>query len=121
MLFPLTWVKNHSGGFGDIFDALFRAEWVHISMHMILYAGLAIFIILVVKRPLDLKLLLALTCLALGVGVLQEWLQMIVRGNTLPYALFDLGVDLTGAYLGAGFFLLFQSHSKRKRLKSRLN
>ena len=112
MLFPMAWLGRFSLAYRRLFDTLFGPEWMHIVMHLILFAGLAI-LWLVIFKPRSLRAILLLVGVVLLVGSLQEIFQMISGGTRqgyLPAAVrfsaFDLLVDLTGAFLGLGLVYL---------------
>jgi len=48
IMFPLAWLRSYSSAYRRSFDALFGAEWIHVMMHMALYAGLAVLALLAV-------------------------------------------------------------------------
>jgi len=81
---------------------------MHLVMHAALYAGLVVLVVagfdLVLTRRTAVRLLLV----ALGVGLLQEGLQLIAGVQVLGWnTLLDLGVDLSGALLGyTGIFVM---------------
>ena len=116
MLFPLDWLRSYSPAYRSAFDAAFGAEWVHVTMHLALFAGLAILILLILKRRLDRSLVVLILAAVLVVGVLQEGLQIAARGDwwggVLPSSLFDLGIDLLGATVG--IVIVFISHKRNK-------
>ena len=108
LLFPLAWLGKFSDSYRQVFNAVFGAEWVHIAMHMALYAGLGILLTVALKLQPDRSGVLITLALALGVGVSQETIQLfsqglaLSQGKALSLAIFDLGVDLVGSSLGLG-------------------
>jgi len=113
ILFPLGWLRSYSGAYRRAFDALFGAEWLHILMHLALYAGLVILVLRVARRPADRKTFILVLVLTLGVGAIQEGLQIFSRGEwwlaVLPASLFDLGIDLLGTTLGFAAMVITRS------------
>ena len=93
-------------------DVLFGPEWVHILMHMALFAGLAFLLLLVIGKPVDWRVVLMVISAALIVGLLQEGLQIISRSvwgaKVLLLSLYDLGIDVFGAMFGLGMAVAFQ-------------
>ncbi|MFM8319354.1 MAG: hypothetical protein ACKOC5_00445 [Chloroflexota bacterium] len=108
ILFPAAWLGRYSAAYRGIFNWLFRPEWMHIAMHLLLYAVLGILLARGFKdRPARQALLLGAAC-ALAVGAAQETLQWTSQGiapwraAALPASLFDVGIDLTGVLAGMG-------------------
>jgi hypothetical protein len=110
ILFPIAWIGRFSSWFQGYFEVLFAREWVHIVMHILLFAGLAILILFASDLPLTWKGLGGILLITLAVGVVQEILQQIsghipdLRWNSL----LDLGVDLGGAILGFSAVIIYQ-------------
>ena len=81
-------------------------------MHALLYAGLAVLIMIAFERPSTKSSLGLVLVTTLIVGGLQEGWQVlsgvqILRWNTV----FDLGVDMLGALIGYGLFYWFRIKS----------
>ena len=115
ILFPMAWFSKQSG-FQALFDQIFTGEWVHIGMHAFLYAIFAMGVFyLLRKKP---KAWLWTLLIVLLTGILQESLQVFTSGRSFSfYELFDLGVDLCGAALGLGMFILGRAVGKRLFVK----
>lgn len=116
ILFPMAWFGNHSAEYKRIFDAAFSPEWMHWVMHAILYAGLAVLVMVVLDRSVTISSLGLILVITLVVGGLQEGWQIlagvqILRWNTL----FDLGIDSLGAIIGFGGFALIYSLRTKSR------
>ena len=115
VLFPAIWLRKFSTTYRQIFDTLFGTEWVHIAMHLMLYAVLAVLLISVLRLPLNRKGMFRLALSILAAGILQEIFQAISQGmpllqvDTLRLALFDLGIDLSGGLVGAVILYLTAS------------
>lgn len=110
ILFPIAWIGRFSSRFQGYFEVLFSREWVHIIMHIVLFAGLAILILFVSDLPLTWKGLGWILLITLAVGVMQEIFQQI-SGHIPDWrwnSLLDLGVDLSGAILGFGAAVVYQ-------------
>ncbi|HSO27721.1 MAG TPA: hypothetical protein VLS48_06595 [Anaerolineales bacterium] len=118
IIFPLGWLTRFPGGYRQMFDALFSPEWVHVTLHILLFAGLSILLIWVFQpRPSS-----RTVGMLLGAAVLVGWLQEIAQAISRDYfglagIVFDLGVDLSGAALGlaGGFWLLRKINGRPKR------
>ena len=99
----MAWPGRLSGRYRRVFDAVFTPGWMHVLMHLALFAGLVVLLGMASGRALTKRTAAGFLLVALVVGLLQEGLQLlsgvqIWRWNTL----FDLGVDLLGAGLGWG-------------------
>ena len=118
MIFPLNWLRRESAFVRQNFDAAFQAEWVHIVLHLILYAGLVVLLMWVLRLPPTTRSALVVLAILLGVALAQEFLQLQVKAR--PFGgpeWFDLGVDLVGGVLGWWVHgkLLRRSHLKSSR------
>jgi len=103
IIFPMAWLGRFSSRYHNFFNALFSPEWVHWVMHAGLYTGLVILVICAFNLDSSGKTVVIALCVALGVGIVQESLQLlsgvqVLRWNTL----LDLGVDSAGALAGYG-------------------
>ena len=114
----MGWLAGRSATYGRWFDVLFGPEWVHILMHMALFAGLAFLLLLVIGKPVDWRVVLIVIAAGLIVGLFQEGLQIISRtswgAKTLLLSLYDLGIDLLGVALGLGIAACFQIGRRTK-------
>jgi len=103
ILFPMAWLGNFSGNYRQVFNFIFAPEWMHWLMHAILYAGLAILLMIVFSLPSNRQSTLLVFGIVILVGVIQEILQLLSEVQIKSWnSLFDLGVDLIGATLGLG-------------------
>lgn len=118
VLLPLRWIGRYSESYEDWFDRLFGPEWLHIVSHLLLFVGLAVLLARGFGWGIRPKPALLIFGAALGAGLIQEGLQALSLGELDPLgALFDLGVDLSGAGLGlAGLAIWRMIKSPRKEL-----
>jgi hypothetical protein len=101
IVFPLNWLRRESTFVRQNFDAAFQAEWVHIVMHLILFAGLVVLLLSALRLPRTPRSALVALVILLAVAVTQEMLQLQVKAR--PFGgpeWFDLGVDLVGGAIG---------------------
>jgi hypothetical protein len=74
---------------------------MHILAHLVLYAVLVILLVTVFGLPLDRRAALKMIVLVLVVGISQELLQALDKGEFyLMGVVFDLGIDIAGGALG---------------------
>jgi len=111
---PMGWVFSFSPVLRRLFNDVFYAEWVHVAAHIILFSLLG-FGFNWARGRAGRGPALALTIgLALGVGLVQEILQMISRGHPFGAAsLYDLVVDSVGAALGYAAYRVRQRWARR--------
>jgi hypothetical protein len=115
ILFPLVGMRHFSTTYRGIIDALFGMEWVHVVMHVILFAGLSILLMLVFQANLSWRTVLIILGAVLLTGIAQEFLQWISQGispwrpESLLASGYDLCVDLSAALLGLGLIWLVQA------------
>jgi hypothetical protein len=70
-------------------------------MHTVLFAGLAIILVIAFRFPLNRRTMASVLGMVLAVGPLQEGFQALSAGHVaIGPAVFDLGVDLTGGMIG---------------------
>jgi hypothetical protein len=101
ILFPAAWLGKVWPAYGSIFNRLFAPEWMHLAMHALLFAGLIVLLVTVLRLRLTRQIGLVLLGMALLVGLLQESSQLWAGVQVLRWnSLFDLGIDLLGAGLG---------------------
>jgi hypothetical protein len=122
MLFPLAWLSRFSLAYRQVFNAIFGLEWMHVLMHLILFAGLCILMTVVFKLRPGWRTASILAGAVLLAGITQEALQIFSQGvnpagltTGLGRSGFDLMVDLSGGLLG----LLAASLYFRERRPSR--
>lgn len=97
----MAWLGDNSEPFRRWFDATFKPEWMHILAHLVLYAVLVILLVTVFGLPLDRRAALKMIVLVLVVGISQELLQALDKGEFyLMGVVFDLGIDIAGGALG---------------------
>lgn len=103
ILFPMAWLGNFSSDYRQIFNAIFAPEWMHWLMHAVLYAGLAILLVVVFGLRLNRGTVLLVLGVVLLVGSIQEGMQLFSAVQMMGWnSAFDLGVDLIGAGIGLG-------------------
>ena len=119
MIFPVNWLRRVSPTFRRHYDPLVPLEWVHVVMHMLLFAVLVILLIYVFQLPLNgeerssslkktrrvfpWRTALIVLGTILVVGIFQEILQLQVKGRAFWwYEVYDLAVDLAGGMFGLG-------------------
>jgi hypothetical protein len=101
ILFPVAWLGNYSSRYREVFNAIFTPEWMHWLMHIALYAGLAILIVVVFNLPICRRTVLWVLGVVVFVGMIQEGMQLVSGMQVLQWnSFFDLGVDLIGAAIG---------------------
>jgi hypothetical protein len=101
ILFPVAIFRQVWPGFRRHFDALFYPDWVHVLMHILLFAGFTLLLAWNLRLALTPVSTAGMLLAALVVGVSQEALQTLSQDIFwLPGIFFDLGVDLVGGLLG---------------------
>ncbi len=114
ILFPLAWLGRFSSAYRRIFNTLFGPEWMHVFMHMVLFAVFALLLIVALKRPLDARTIRIVTASVLVVGLIQEGLQLFTREalpeilSAVSYSAFDVGIDFLGAMTGIAIIHIIQ-------------
>jgi VanZ family protein len=111
ILFPLAWLGRFSPRYHEAFNAIFSPEWTHWVMHAALYTGLVVLVMVNLDLQPSLKTLGWVLLIMLGVGIIQEGLQLlsavqILRLNTVV----DLGVDGAGALIGFWFYYVYRNY-----------
>jgi hypothetical protein len=120
ILFPLAWIGRVSDGSKQFMDWLLEPEWLHVVMHFVIYAGLAILLSSVRQDGPGIPVV-QLIAVVLVVGFFQELLQYLSDAgwffprSAVLDSIFDLGVDLAGALTGLALFNRF-SIFRRLRL-----
>jgi VanZ family protein len=103
ILFPIAWLGNFSASYRETFNTIFTPEWMHWLMHAVLYAGLAILLVMVFNLPLNRRTVLLVLGIVMLVGFIQEGMQLFSAVQIVSWnSVFDLGVDLIGAGIGIG-------------------
>jgi len=119
LLFPLAWLRQFSTAYRRSFDVIFGPEWVHVILHVALYAVLGILLGRVLRISLDRGGILLVLAIVFGTGILQEFFQLFSQGidpfmrTAQARAGFDLGVDLAGGLLGLGVLALYKNKLAR--------
>jgi Na+-transporting NADH:ubiquinone oxidoreductase subunit NqrD len=101
MLIALAGFGRNSPVYRRVIDPNMAPEWLHVLVHIMLYAGLVLLFLGAFRFPSYKKALPVVIGMVLIVGVVQEVTQSLSMG-TIPLRgiMFDLGVDLTGGVLG---------------------
>ncbi len=101
ILTPMAWLVRPSPMAFRLFNTLFSPAWMHIVMHILLFAVLGF--LLMQRLPCTLARRIGFTlALVLAAAILQEGFQLLSRQAVLhPDNLFDIGVDMLGGVLGA--------------------
>jgi len=119
ILFPLAWLGTLSPAWKDFMDWLLAPEWLHVVMHLIIFAGLIILVMANQHRDGKEISFLALIAIILTVGIAQELLQYLTADywvhplRALRSSAFDLMVDLAGGMIGMGIYLNLTARKTR--------
>ena len=121
ILFPFGWLTRYSDVYRRAFDALFGPPWVHVLVHVAIYAVLAYLLagLVLMRRPLGIRprYLGLLLAVILAVAVGQEGFQLWFKGRLLGASeWFDVAVDLAGALLGLAVFALLIRRGELRNL-----
>ncbi len=101
IIIPTAVFARYSPAIRRTFNSIFSPPWVHVLMHLALFAVLVVILVRVFALPLRWRSILFATGVIIGVGLLQEGFQAVEQGYLLPYgALADLGVDYVGGLVG---------------------
>lgn len=116
ILFPVAMFRQFWPAFRRHFDAIFYPDWVHVLMHIILFAGFTLLVSWNYRLVLSPVSTAGVLLAVLVVGILQEALQSLSQDIFwLPGVLFDLGVDLIGGLLGLAIWRLLERKITDKR------
>jgi VanZ family protein len=111
IIFPMAWLGRFSSRYHEVFNTIFSPEWMHWVMHAALYTGLVVLVMFNLGLPPGLKTLGWVLLITLGVGIIQEGLQLLSAGQTLRLnAVVDLGVDGIGALIGFGLYYVYRNY-----------
>ena len=104
MLFPLGAMRQVSYQWQAVIDSSFSGEWRHITMHILLFAGLVLLLFAMFHLPWSRRGWLEAAVAVLIVGAVQEIIQAITGASAATWsgAIFDLVIDLIGGALGVG-------------------
>jgi hypothetical protein len=109
ILFPMAWLGSFWPAYRRVFNAIFSPEWVHVVMHTLLFAGLAVLLLQVLFPRFGFKSLILVLLIGLAVAMFQEGFQALsLESGSLQAAMFDLGVDLSGSLAGSTGFIALQ-------------
>ena len=100
ILTPMAWLVRPSPMAFRLFNTLFSPAWMHIVMHILLFAVLGLLLMQRLHGTLARRIGFTLA-LVLAAAILQEGFQLLSRQAVLhPDNLFDIGVDMLGGVLG---------------------
>ena len=106
IIFPMAWLGRFSTRYHVFFNTLFSSEWIHWVMHGVIFAGLTLLVMYAFDLPPSRGTLGIILLVALGVGIVQESLQLFSGVQVLRWNTFlDLIVDSAGALVGYGLVL----------------
>lgn len=115
IIFPLAAIGHFSPAFQHIFDRIFSPNWVHIVMHVVLFAGLSGLLMLAFRLSLSARTIAITLGVVIAIGLLQEGFQAFSQGFfSLAGATSDLAVDLAGGALG----LMFMGLKRRNPVRT---
>jgi hypothetical protein len=98
ILFPMAWASRFHASWNEWFNRVFAPTWVHILMHAVLYAVLALGLNLLLGGHLSMCQLWGIVLL---VAFAQEGLQLLGAARLPAWSeVFDLVVDGGGAAIG---------------------
>jgi hypothetical protein len=101
IIIPTAGVGRFFPAFRRLFDFIFAPHWVHVLMHVLLFAALVVIFDRVLSLPVAWQMIAVSLGVVLGIGLLQEGFQALESGYfSPPGALVDLGVDLCGGIIG---------------------
>ncbi|MEJ2355400.1 MAG: VanZ family protein [candidate division WOR-3 bacterium] len=101
ILFPYYFIHLFSLVYKTRFDWFFKSDVIHIIMHIFLYAVLAWLIAVVFSNKKILILSVIGILIALGVSILQEFIQLITLKSPVGLDdVLDTFVDVSGAVIG---------------------
>lgn len=118
MLFPLALFSRISAPAHRFMDWLLAPEWLHVVMHLLIFAGLVILVSIALAHREQWLSPVSFILVILGVGIFQELFQYISSVHefrsifTPGGSLYDLGVDLAGGALGVFAFNRFSIFCK---------
>ena len=116
ILFPMGWFVRASPVGYRLFNTLFSPAWTHIVMHSVLFAVLGALLMQSLYGRLASKSGVGVVlALVLGVGLLQEGIQLFSEQRLLNYGnFFDIGVDMLGGGVGLLLALGFRKMAARR-------
>jgi len=109
--FPVAGFFGLFPGGREWFDAHTHPEALHITAHMVLFAGLVWMLAYALDWRPEAGLLPLIYTIGLGLGVVQEGLQVWTAGYQwfTGEEYFDLGIDLLGVTLGVLLWFLWHT------------
>ena len=121
IFFPMAFLGSIWPAFGRLFNAVFAPVWMHVIMHAFLYCMLAILLTLWFRFP-SIQSSLIIMGLAFLAGCIHESLQILAAGQWPGWTaeIFDLGVDICGAWVGITITRLWTRRKKKATTSSRV-
>ncbi|MFN2145171.1 MAG: VanZ family protein [Anaerolineales bacterium] len=119
MIFPVNWLAANNPEFKTVFVQF--SEFSHVIAHLILYSSFALLAVFLFRMQFSMQTGLILLAAVILIGIGQEFLQLQVRGrNFSTPELFDLQVDVAGAYLGwrLSYYLRWWGQQAQRVFKS---
>jgi hypothetical protein len=99
MIFPVNWLAANNPEVKTVFVQF--SEFSHVIAHLLLYGSFALLAVFLFRMPFTLRTGLILMAAVILIGIGQEILQLQVKGRVFSSPeIFDLQVDVAGAYLG---------------------
>ena len=119
ILFPMGWFVRTSPVGYRLFNTMFSPAWTHIFMHSLLFAVLGALLMQSMYGRLAARAGVAVVlALLLGVGLLQEGIQLFSEQRVLNYGnFFDIGVDMLGGGLGLLLALGFRKVAATRAIR----
>jgi hypothetical protein len=113
ILLPIAWLSQQWPPARRIFEMLIISEQVHIVMHLLLYTSLSFVLSCLSPLKPGWRKLTLILLLILGVGLLQERIQVWFQGRHLGIGeLYDVAIDLSGGLIGSSLELLLDQHRR---------
>jgi hypothetical protein len=101
LLTPPDWIGKALVAARQVVGLAYRSEAGHVIGHLTLYAVLAALVLHLLGKPRGWAAAVILGVVVLATGLAQEAVQLQVKGRAFGGPeVFDLGVDLAGAWLG---------------------
>lgn len=101
MLFPVNLLAANNPDVKIVFDQVADTEFSHVIAHLLLYGSFALLAVFLFRMQFSMRTGLILLVAVILIGIGQEYLQLQVKRRVFSNPeIFDLQVDVAGAYLG---------------------